>query len=232
MPVGDIKILMEFLLKVTMAPEFHQWEVADPQSQLRIDNAVAFQNPQAHIEKFHSTVYWNVLGSSLFCPVYKIGKMTSNELHYYVQTILQVQEWLWLNLVWFNLYWNKLLNDFWMWGVGLVYPVQRPDTLEVKFENIMETISPMIFLQQKVLPQGGQKQMHLVFSNMFSVLGHLSKETAMPPAFCTMLLPRGFTSHLMFLSFMTVTQILHSLGFMLSPRLQLPEVLSRLCTTK
>lgn len=57
MPVGDIKILMEFLLKVTMAPEFHQWEVADPQSQLRIDNAVAFQNPQAHIEKFHSTVY-------------------------------------------------------------------------------------------------------------------------------------------------------------------------------
>lgn len=40
-------ILMEFLLNVTTAPEFHRWEVAALQSQLRIDKAVAFQNPQA-----------------------------------------------------------------------------------------------------------------------------------------------------------------------------------------
>ena len=38
---------MEFLLNVTAAPEFRRWEVAALQSQLRIDKAVAFQNPQA-----------------------------------------------------------------------------------------------------------------------------------------------------------------------------------------
>lgn len=38
---------MEFLLNVTTAPEFRRWEVAALQSQLRIDKAVAFQNPQA-----------------------------------------------------------------------------------------------------------------------------------------------------------------------------------------
>lgn len=41
------EILMEFLLNVTAAPEFRRWEVAALQSQLRIDKAVAFQNPQA-----------------------------------------------------------------------------------------------------------------------------------------------------------------------------------------
>ena len=40
-------ILMEFLLNVTTSPEFRRWEVAALQSQLRIDKAVAFQNPQA-----------------------------------------------------------------------------------------------------------------------------------------------------------------------------------------
>lgn len=41
------EILMEFLLNVTTAPEFRRWEVAALQSQLRIDKAVALQNPQA-----------------------------------------------------------------------------------------------------------------------------------------------------------------------------------------
>lgn len=40
------EILMEFLLNVTTAPEFRRWEVADLQSQLKIDKAVAFQNSQ------------------------------------------------------------------------------------------------------------------------------------------------------------------------------------------
>lgn len=47
-------ILMEFLLNVTTAPEFRRWEVADLQSQLRIDKAVAFQNPQARKYIFSS----------------------------------------------------------------------------------------------------------------------------------------------------------------------------------
>lgn len=51
-------ILMEFLLNVTTSPEFRRWEVAALQSQLRIDKAVAFQNPQARkcIFRLHSVV--------------------------------------------------------------------------------------------------------------------------------------------------------------------------------
>uniref|UniRef100_A0ABI7YPP4 Ubiquinol-cytochrome c reductase core protein 2 n=1 Tax=Felis catus TaxID=9685 RepID=A0ABI7YPP4_FELCA len=82
----DVDILMEFLLNVTTAPEFRRWEVADLQSQLRIDKAVAFQNPQARvIENLHAAAYRNALANSLYCPDYRIGKVTPDELHNYVQ---------------------------------------------------------------------------------------------------------------------------------------------------
>uniref|UniRef100_A0A287DFW6 Ubiquinol-cytochrome c reductase core protein 2 n=1 Tax=Ictidomys tridecemlineatus TaxID=43179 RepID=A0A287DFW6_ICTTR len=67
----DVDILMEFLLNVTTAPEFRRWEVAALQSQLRIDKAVAFQNPQARlIENLHAAAYRNALANSLYCPDY------------------------------------------------------------------------------------------------------------------------------------------------------------------
>ncbi|MBZ3870757.1 Cytochrome b-c1 complex subunit 2, mitochondrial, partial [Sciurus carolinensis] len=79
-------ILMEFLLNVTTAPEFRRWEVAALQSQLKIDKAVAFQNPQAHLmENLHAAAYRNALANSLYCPDYRIGKVTSEELHHFVQ---------------------------------------------------------------------------------------------------------------------------------------------------
>ncbi|XP_042545742.1 cytochrome b-c1 complex subunit 2, mitochondrial [Dipodomys spectabilis] len=82
----DIEILMEFLLNVTTAPEFRRWEVAALQSQLKIDKAAAFQNPQARvIENLHAIAYKNALGNSLYCPDYRIGKVTSEELHFFVQ---------------------------------------------------------------------------------------------------------------------------------------------------
>ncbi|XP_068941041.1 cytochrome b-c1 complex subunit 2, mitochondrial [Petaurus breviceps papuanus] len=82
----DVDILMEFLLNVTTAPEFRRWEVADLQSQLKIDKAVAFQNPQTGvIENLHAAAYRNALSNSLYCPDYKIGKITPEELHYYIQ---------------------------------------------------------------------------------------------------------------------------------------------------
>lgn len=82
----DVDILMEFLLNVTTAPEFRRWEVAALQSQLRIDKAVAFQNPQARlIENLHAAAYRNALANSLYCPDYRIGKVTSEELHHFVQ---------------------------------------------------------------------------------------------------------------------------------------------------
>ncbi|XP_055994824.1 cytochrome b-c1 complex subunit 2, mitochondrial [Sorex fumeus] len=82
----DVDVLMEFLLNVTTAPEFRPWEVAALQSQLKIDKAVAFQNPQAQvIENLHAAAYKNTLANSLYCPDYRIGKVTSEELHFFVQ---------------------------------------------------------------------------------------------------------------------------------------------------
>ena len=82
----DVDILMEFLLNVTTAPEFRRWEVAALQPQLRIDKAVALQNPQAYvIENLHAAAYRNALANSLYCPDYRIGKVTPVELHDYVQ---------------------------------------------------------------------------------------------------------------------------------------------------
>ncbi|CAK6445065.1 unnamed protein product [Pipistrellus nathusii] len=82
----DIEILMEFLLNVTTAPEFRRWEVAALQAQLRVDKAVALQNPQARIiENLHAAAYRNALANSLYCPDYRIGKVTPDELHQYVQ---------------------------------------------------------------------------------------------------------------------------------------------------
>nr|XP_048301897.1 cytochrome b-c1 complex subunit 2, mitochondrial-like [Myodes glareolus] len=83
---NDIEILMEFLLNVTTAPEFCHWEVADLQSQLKIDKAVAFQNSQTRIiEKLHDAAYKNALANPLYCPDYRMGKITSEELHFFVQ---------------------------------------------------------------------------------------------------------------------------------------------------
>uniref|UniRef100_A0A2K5QR48 Peptidase M16 N-terminal domain-containing protein n=1 Tax=Cebus imitator TaxID=2715852 RepID=A0A2K5QR48_CEBIM len=83
---GDVDILMEFLLSVTTSPEFRHWEVGNIQPQLKIDKAVAFQNPQTHvIENLHAAAYRNALASPLYCPDYRIGKGTPEELHYFVQ---------------------------------------------------------------------------------------------------------------------------------------------------
>ena len=82
----DVDILVEFLLSVTRAPEFRRWEVAALQSQLSIDKAMAFQNPQTHIiENLHATAYRNALANSLYCPDYRIGKVTPDELRDFVQ---------------------------------------------------------------------------------------------------------------------------------------------------
>ncbi|KAF3814209.1 hypothetical protein GH733_017825 [Mirounga leonina] len=55
-------ILMEFLLNVTTAPEFRHV-----------------------LENLHAAAYRNALANSLYCPDYRIGKVTPDELHYFVQ---------------------------------------------------------------------------------------------------------------------------------------------------
>uniref|UniRef100_A0A803VC96 Ubiquinol-cytochrome c reductase core protein 2 n=1 Tax=Ficedula albicollis TaxID=59894 RepID=A0A803VC96_FICAL len=79
--------LMEYLLNVTTAPEFRPWEVADLQPQLKVDKAIALQNPQVGVlENLHAAAYKNALSNPLYCPDYRVGKITSEQLHHFVQT--------------------------------------------------------------------------------------------------------------------------------------------------
>uniref|UniRef100_A0A8D2PA69 Ubiquinol-cytochrome c reductase core protein 2 n=1 Tax=Zosterops lateralis melanops TaxID=1220523 RepID=A0A8D2PA69_ZOSLA len=86
--VGDklcCDTVMEYLLNVTTAPEFRPWEVADLQPQLKVDKAVAFQNPQVGVlENLHAAAYKNALANPLYCPDYRIGKITSEQVGFFV----------------------------------------------------------------------------------------------------------------------------------------------------
>uniref|UniRef100_A0ACB8FKS3 Uncharacterized protein n=1 Tax=Sphaerodactylus townsendi TaxID=933632 RepID=A0ACB8FKS3_9SAUR len=49
-----VDTIMEYLINVTTAPEFRRWEVSEAQPQLRVDKAIAFQNPQVCVlENLH-----------------------------------------------------------------------------------------------------------------------------------------------------------------------------------
>ncbi|KAI6076449.1 Cytochrome b-c1 complex subunit 2, mitochondrial [Aix galericulata] len=81
-----VDTVMEYLLNVTTAPEFRRWEVSDLQPQLKVDKAVAFQNPQVGVlENLHAAAYKTALANALYCPDYRIGKITSEQLHHFVQ---------------------------------------------------------------------------------------------------------------------------------------------------
>ncbi|XP_062820508.1 cytochrome b-c1 complex subunit 2, mitochondrial [Anolis carolinensis] len=81
-----IDTVLEYLINVTTAPEFRRWEVADVNPRLRIDKAIAFQNPQVGVlENLHAAAYRNALSNSLYCPDYMVGKITSEQLHQFVQ---------------------------------------------------------------------------------------------------------------------------------------------------
>uniref|UniRef100_A0A8C8RBP6 Cytochrome b-c1 complex subunit 2, mitochondrial n=1 Tax=Pelusios castaneus TaxID=367368 RepID=A0A8C8RBP6_9SAUR len=81
-----VDTVMEYLINVTTAPEFRPWEVTDLQPQLKIDKAIAFQNPQVSVlENLHAAAYRNALANSLYCPDYMIGKITSEQLHQFVE---------------------------------------------------------------------------------------------------------------------------------------------------
>ncbi|XP_054850582.1 cytochrome b-c1 complex subunit 2, mitochondrial [Eublepharis macularius] len=81
-----IDTVMEYLINVTTAPEFRPWEVAEVQPQLRVDKTIAFQNPQVGVlENLHAAAYKSALANSLYCPDYMVGKITSEQLHNFVQ---------------------------------------------------------------------------------------------------------------------------------------------------
>ncbi|KAM8961136.1 cytochrome b-c1 complex subunit 2, mitochondrial [Pelodytes ibericus] len=81
-----VDTVMEYLINVTTAPEFRSWEVSDLQEKVKFDKVLAYQNPQVGVlENLHAASYKNTLANSLFCPDYRIGKVSSEELQQFVQ---------------------------------------------------------------------------------------------------------------------------------------------------
>ncbi|KAM9304763.1 cytochrome b-c1 complex subunit 2, mitochondrial [Gastrophryne carolinensis] len=81
-----VDTVMEYLINVTTAPEFRRWEVSDLSGKVKVDKALAYQNPQVGVlENLHAAAYRNALSNSLFCPDYRIGKVSPDELHQFVQ---------------------------------------------------------------------------------------------------------------------------------------------------
>ncbi|XP_036409123.1 cytochrome b-c1 complex subunit 2, mitochondrial-like isoform X1 [Megalops cyprinoides] len=81
-----VDTVMEYLINVTTAPEFRPWEVADLTARVKIDKALANQNPQIGlVELLHAAAYKNSLSNSLYCPDYMEGRVSSEQLHSFVQ---------------------------------------------------------------------------------------------------------------------------------------------------
>uniref|UniRef100_A0A6J0U360 Cytochrome b-c1 complex subunit 2, mitochondrial n=1 Tax=Pogona vitticeps TaxID=103695 RepID=A0A6J0U360_9SAUR len=82
-----IDTVLEYLINVTTAPEFRLWELSEVIPRLKIDKAVALQSPQVRIiENLHAVAYRNALANSLYCPDYRLQKITPEQLHHFVQS--------------------------------------------------------------------------------------------------------------------------------------------------
>ncbi|XP_066432383.1 cytochrome b-c1 complex subunit 2, mitochondrial [Eleutherodactylus coqui] len=80
-----VDTVMEYLINVTTAPEFRRWEVAELGGKIKLDKVLAYQNPQVGLlENLHAAAYRNTLANSLFCPDFRIGKVSPDELHQFV----------------------------------------------------------------------------------------------------------------------------------------------------
>ncbi|XP_062382065.1 cytochrome b-c1 complex subunit 2, mitochondrial isoform X2 [Sardina pilchardus] len=78
--------VMEYLINVTTAPEFRPWEVSDLTPRVKLDKALAAQTQQIGvIEGLHAAAYKNNLSNSLYCPDHRVGHVTSDEMHAFVE---------------------------------------------------------------------------------------------------------------------------------------------------
>ncbi|XP_023691355.1 ubiquinol-cytochrome c reductase core protein 2a [Paramormyrops kingsleyae] len=82
-----VDTVMEYLINVTTAPEFRPWEVSELAERVKVDKALAGQSPQIGvIEKLHAAAYKNSLSNSLYCPDYQMGRISSEQLHSFIQS--------------------------------------------------------------------------------------------------------------------------------------------------
>ncbi|KAK3529339.1 hypothetical protein QTP70_029145 [Hemibagrus guttatus] len=81
-----IDTVMEYLINVTTAPEFRPWELSELTPRVKVDNTITSQNPQIGLlESLHAAAYKNALSNSLYCPEYMVGKITTDQLHSFIQ---------------------------------------------------------------------------------------------------------------------------------------------------
>ncbi|XP_036445946.1 cytochrome b-c1 complex subunit 2, mitochondrial [Colossoma macropomum] len=81
----DFDSVIEYLIDVTTAPEFRPWEVSELTSRVKIDKALAEQCAQTSVlEKLHQAAYKNALSNSLYCPDYRVGKITGDHMQEFV----------------------------------------------------------------------------------------------------------------------------------------------------
>uniref|UniRef100_A0A672FU38 Cytochrome b-c1 complex subunit 2, mitochondrial-like n=1 Tax=Salarias fasciatus TaxID=181472 RepID=A0A672FU38_SALFA len=82
----DIDSLLEFLVSVTTTQEFRPWEVHELTTRVKIDKALAEQCPQISVvETLHAAAYKSGLSNSLYCPDYMVGRVSSEQLHSFVE---------------------------------------------------------------------------------------------------------------------------------------------------
>ncbi|XP_072522754.1 cytochrome b-c1 complex subunit 2, mitochondrial isoform X2 [Salminus brasiliensis] len=85
-PRDHIDTVMEYLINVTTAPEFRPWELAALAPRVKLDNTIARQCMQTGVlENLHAVAYKNALSNSLYCPDYMVGKITTDQMHTFVQ---------------------------------------------------------------------------------------------------------------------------------------------------
>uniref|UniRef100_A0A8C6PYV8 Ubiquinol-cytochrome c reductase core protein 2a n=1 Tax=Nothobranchius furzeri TaxID=105023 RepID=A0A8C6PYV8_NOTFU len=78
--------LLEFLVNVTTAQEFRPWEVNELTPRVKIDKALVQQCPQMNVmEMLHEAAYKNALSNSLYCPDFMVGRISSEQLHSFVE---------------------------------------------------------------------------------------------------------------------------------------------------
>lgn len=82
----DLHSLLEYFSHVTTGQEFRPWELDDLTERVKIDKAMVQQSPQIGvIEKLHEAAYKNALSHSLYCPDFMVGRVSSEQLHAFVQ---------------------------------------------------------------------------------------------------------------------------------------------------
>ncbi|XP_022528854.1 cytochrome b-c1 complex subunit 2, mitochondrial [Astyanax mexicanus] len=81
----DFDHVIEYLANLTTATDFRPWEVSELTSRVKIDKALAAQCAQTSVlENLHQAAYKNALANSLYCPDFRVGKISRDNMQEFV----------------------------------------------------------------------------------------------------------------------------------------------------